>query len=403
MSKRDRAIVAGHICLDIIPEFDPLSNLDFKTIFQPGGLTKVGPVIFSTGGSVSNTGLILDRLGIPTKLAAKIGDDLFGQAIQQILARIGKGLEKGISINHNLTTSYTVIISPPRIDRLFLHCPGANDDFDSKDIPFEDLINLDLFHFGYPPMMRRIYQNDGEELQKIFQLAKETGITTSLDLCMPDLSTESGKVDWERILKRTLPYVDIFVPSLDETLFMVDRQLYEDYQGAFSPKKYLASKSDLLSKISSRLLEMGAKIVMLKLGDCGAYLRTSEISLINRIGRARPNAPEIWADRELWVPCFRVNVIGTTGSGDSTIAGFLSAFLYGYTPEKALTSAVAVGACNVEAADALSGVPAWDLVQKRIEAGWERLMVCENPVGWHWSKENEIWIGVNDSFSDRQI
>ncbi len=51
----------------------------------------------------------------------------------------------------------------------------------------------------------------------------------------------------------------------------------------------------------------------------------------------------------MWAPCFDVEVVGTTGSGDATIAGFLSALLRDASPEEAMTMAVAVGACNVEA------------------------------------------------------
>jgi sugar/nucleoside kinase (ribokinase family) len=400
---RDRAIVAGHICLDIIPEFDPHSILDFKSIFQPGGLAKVGPAIFSTGGAVSNTGFILNRLGIPTRLIAKAGDDMFGKVILQIAAGLGEGLEQGIIVDRGVSTSYTVIISPPKTDRFFLHCPGANDTFDSKDIPFDDLKDGDLFHFGYPPMMKRIYQNDGEELEKIFRQAKETGITTSLDLCMPDQSDESGQADWRRILTRTLPFVDIFVPSLDEILFMLNRSLFEEFSGAFKHKNFIIRKPGLLSELSQQLLEMGTKIVMLKLGDSGAYLRTAEISALSQMGRARPITPEVWAGRELWSPCFRVDVVGTTGSGDSTVSGFFAGLLYGYSPEKALTGAVAVGACNVEAIDALSGVPTWDFVQTRIASGWERLMIYENPTGWRWSNKHEIWIGANDALRDQKF
>ena len=72
------------------------------------------------------------------------------------------------------------------------------------------------------------------------------------------------------------------------------------------------------------------------------------------MGRARPTDVAAWANRELWAPCFQVDVVGTAGSGDATIAGFLSALLRDMTPEQAVNAAVAVGACNVEAADTLA-------------------------------------------------
>jgi sugar/nucleoside kinase (ribokinase family) len=65
-------------------------------------------------------------------------------------------------------------------------------------------------------------------------------------------------------------------------------------------------------------------------------------------------------------------LVGTTGAGDATIAGFLAAVLRNASPERALTIAAAVGACNVEAADALSGVRTWEETLARIDAGWQR-------------------------------
>lgn len=32
-------------------------------------------------------------------------------------------------------TSYSVVVAGPGIDRIFLHCPGANDTFDGSGIP----------------------------------------------------------------------------------------------------------------------------------------------------------------------------------------------------------------------------------------------------------------------------
>jgi D-glycero-alpha-D-manno-heptose-7-phosphate kinase len=396
MEQLRSAVVAGHLCLDIIPQFDPNVFFDFKTQFQPGSLTKVGPAIFSTGGAVSNTGLVLHKLGIPTTLVGKIGADYYGQAVQQILLQHGSQLTRGISTDASAATSYTVVVNPPGIDRLFLHCPGPNDTFSSQDIPLDRVAKADLFHFGYPPMMKRIYQDSGAELARIFHQTKETGVTTSLDMCMPDLAGDSGQVDWVAVLRATLPDVDIFLPSLDELLFMLDPTTYERFQATIGIRAMLLENPSLLTRLGDQLLEMGAKIILLKLGDCGAYLRTADASVLSNLGRAQPVDLQPWSNRELWAPCFRVKVVGTTGSGDSTIAGFLGALLRELPPEQALTSAVAVGACNVEAADALSGVPTWEEVQERIAAGWDRLLPYDELVGWKWSEDHNLWASPYD-------
>jgi sugar/nucleoside kinase (ribokinase family) len=148
---------------------------------------------------------------------------------------------------------------------------------------------------------------------------------------------------------------------------------------------------ELLHDISAEIMRMGAKIVLIKLGARGAYLCTAGIDAINQLGRAAPTARTAWADRELWAPCFDVEVVGTTGSGDATIAGFLSALLRDSTPEDAMTMAVAVGACNVEAPDALSGLRSWDDTAQRIAQGWPRLPLTLNAHGWVWDAQFDLW------------
>jgi hypothetical protein len=42
------AVVAGHICLDVIPNLGGIAQDKFETTFLPGRLVEVGPVTFST-------------------------------------------------------------------------------------------------------------------------------------------------------------------------------------------------------------------------------------------------------------------------------------------------------------------------------------------------------------------
>ena len=74
------AVVAGHICLDVIPDLTNIAKDRFTQALGPGRLTEIGPVTFGTGGPVSNTGLALIKLGIETRLMGKVGDDTFGQS-----------------------------------------------------------------------------------------------------------------------------------------------------------------------------------------------------------------------------------------------------------------------------------------------------------------------------------
>ncbi len=394
MSSGVDAIVAGHVCLDIHPDLSGVGRERFEEIFLPGRLVTVGPASCSTGGAVSNTGLALNRLGTATRLAGMVGDDLFGQAVLQIFTSHGADLTEAMVIAASASTSYTIIINYPGNDRIFLHYPGANDVFQAGDVPYPLLSQARLFHFGYPPIMREIFIAGGAQLVEIFRRAKQTGITTSLDMAFPDPSSEAGQADWRSILTSALPLVDIFIPSAEEILFLLRRGTYQSMCRAARGSDILPLITpELLSDLGRELIVMGAKIVGLKLGYRGLYLRTGDPIQLNRMGRAKPLDVGAWGNRELWAPCYQVAVAGTTGSGDATIAGFLSALLRGLSIEEALRMAVAVGACNVEAADALSGIRTWESTQCRIAAGWERRPLELNAPGWQFDPACGHWRG----------
>ena len=381
MAEKLSAIVAGHLCLDIIPQITGITPEAFRAAFMPGHLIDVGPVALSTGGPVSNTGLALHKLGVPTQLMGKIGDDLFGQAVTQLVSAYDPRLVGGMVVDPQASTSYTVVINPPGVDRIFLHCHGANDTFSADDVRYDLLDDVGLFHFGYPPLMKLMYADGGTQLSSLYRRAKATGVTTSLDMAFPGSS--SVDAPWRRILALTLPYVDIFLPSIEEILVMLRRETYERMcaeapEGDILP----AVTPELLSDISGELLAMGAKIVGLKLGYRGIYLRTAGEAILQATGTRPARGCRGLGRPGVVGALFQVDVVGTAGSGDATIAGFLSALLRDMTPEDAVNAAVAVGACNVEAADTLSGVRPWDETLRRMAAGWPRRSESVTAPGW---------------------
>jgi sugar/nucleoside kinase (ribokinase family) len=387
--KEFSAVVAGHICLDIIPDLGTLNARGFALAFQPGRLIEVGDATFCTGGPVSNTGLALHKLGISTRLIGKVGDDVFGQAVLEIIQSYMPDLSQTMVVDKNVSTSYSLIISPPGSDRTFLHNPGANHTFSAADVDYDLTAQTRLFHFGYPPIMRRMYSFDGIELSDMMRRVKQSGATTSLDMCFPDPTSEGGKADWRKILSAVLPFVDIFLPSIEELLWLLRRDTFQEFNesGNFLDKVTPA----LLSDLGQELLGMGVRMLVIKLGKRGMYLCCAEKTEIERIGPAAPADLDDWASKELWAPCFKVNVAGTTGSGDSTIAGFLAGLLRGLKPSQAVTMAVAVGACNVEAADALSGLRSWEEITERVSAGWQRLPLDIQDSAWRWDASAELW------------
>ncbi|MEC0267249.1 carbohydrate kinase family protein [Paenibacillus anseongense] len=387
-------VVAGHICLDVIPAMDEKGE-GMTALFVPGKLVNVGPALLSTGGAVSNTGLALHRLGIRTKLMSKIGDDLFGKAILDVLGSYGDELAGGMIVAEGEHSSYSLVISPPGVDRIFLHSTGANDTFVADDIRTNELQGARLFHFGYPPLMRNMYENGGEELARLLSRAKSQGLTISLDMAKPDPESPASRVDWRVILERALPHVDVFLPSFEEILFMLHPERYAELTRIHQTSDLLPyADGELLSMLSTELIQMGVAIVAIKLGEHGLYVRTtSDCERIVAMGVCAPSMDQIscWTDRELLAPCFKVKVAGTTGAGDCTIAGFLAGLLKGLNLEEVLHAAVGVGACNVERSDATSGIPIWEQLRERIAAGWEQGEVMLDLPGWNYKVEIGAW------------
>jgi sugar/nucleoside kinase (ribokinase family) len=388
------AVVAGHLCLDVLPEILASSPEEFRDSFGPGRIMFVGPVALSTGGAVSNTGIALHKLGIPVRLIAKVGADMFGGVVKQVLSSFDEKLADWLTVDSQVSTSYTVVINPPGIDRYLLNCPGTNDTFRSDDVCFDGLEGVRLFHFGYPSIMRQMYADDGAQTVELFRRARDTGATTSLDMAYPDLNSPAGRVNWPGILPNLLPYVDVFLPSIEEILAMLRRDTLLALRAQASDGDILPLITpQLLSDVSQQLLGLGVKVVVLKLGYRGLYVRTAGRAAIEAMGRAAPSDPAGWADQELWIACFKVNLVGAAGAGDSTIAGFLSGLLRDMSLVEATTAAVAVGACNVEAADTLSGVRSWDDTLNRVAAGWPRHDLRVAAPGWRFDAQAGLWRG----------
>ena len=364
-----KIIAAGHICLDITPVVpERHRGKRLEEILEPGKLLNVGPADVHTGGSVANTGLALKLMGEEVTLMGKVGDDAFGSIIRELLAKRGVG---GLLTDPAEVTSYSVVLALPGVDRIFLHNPGANDSFSDADIPDAALEEAVLFHFGYPPLMKRMYSDGGTELAAMFGRAKEKGLSTSLDLAAVDPASEAGKADWREILSRVLPNIDFFLPSFEELCFMLDRPKYERLKASGGEiTENLDLKRDA-KPLADLALEMGCRVAVVKCGAKGMYFRSADRPAMDRLGKRTELDADLWAGREGSQPCFTVEKVrSATGAGDVSIAAFLSAALHGYGPAECAAFAAAEGACSVTAYDALSGLLPLSELETRIKAGW---------------------------------
>ena len=360
-----KVIAAGHICLDITPVFPAGRSYGrISEALVPGRLIRTDAASVHTGGSVANTGLALKLLGNDVILLGKTGKDAFGALVRKILEEYGAG---GLIEDENSSTSYSAVLAVPGVDRIFLHNPGANDTFSAADIPEEALDGAALFHFGYPPLMRRMYAEDGAELKKAFRRAAEKGAATSLDLAAVDPQSDAGKADWEKILSGVLPYVDFFEPSFEELCFMLDRPVYEKLTAKGGDVTRQEGVAEMADGLARRCLEMGCGTALIKCGMSGMVYRTGSRERISRTGANLGLSAAGWADRAGAQSCFRAETVrSATGAGDVSIAAYLTALMNGETPSDCAKLAAAEGAASVSSYDALGGILPLEELKKRI-------------------------------------
>ncbi len=354
------AIIGGHICLDITPKFPEMAeNLPPSALLLPGTLVTVDGVDIHPGGVVSNTGLAMSFFGNNVRLMGKVGNDEFGTMLLDLI-----GQREGMIISDRASTSYSIVLALPEQDRIFLHDPGANHSFSSDDLDYNLISSARLFHFGYPPLMRRMYEDNGEELLRIFKKIDNLGVITSLDLAAVDDRSEAASANWEEILSRVLPYVDLFLPSYEELAWMLDRENLERLRSASpsgDPIEALSLERDL-PPLAEKAFALGAKVLLVKCGSKGLFGKTSadDAAFKNLCKKAEIkniNVFSSWQNREYIQDAIPPRIIrSATGAGDTCIAAFLTALLRNYEFQPALRIAAAAGSSCLESWDSLGGL-----------------------------------------------
>jgi len=355
------AVVAGYIGVDLTPGFPPARGaVPLTHILRPGKLVEVEGLNLALGGVVANTGLAMRKFGRRVALMGLVGNDLLGDFVAGQLQ--AQGISSGIRRTNKAGTAYGIVLAPPGTDRIFLEDPGCNRLFTSADINYDTVRQSRMFHFGYPTLMKSLFVNGGAELRKLLARVRKLGVTTSLDMTLPDSGSLAGQADWRIILAAVLPLVDVFVPSIEEILFMLEPKRYArilseadggDIMDAVSP--------DLVVRLGNRILAMGVKVLMIKIGHRGAYLRTGDVGKLNAATSLKLPA-ENWSGRSLWIPAFPADprrVRNACGAGDCAVAGFLTAMLEGTDLEKTGRYAMLAGRDNLYGIDSLGGLSDW--------------------------------------------
>ncbi len=290
-------LVSGNFVVDLIGK--PMERLP-----ERGRLEILDTLEAHVGGNGPNTSAALARLGVAVSVAGCVGDDLFGRFLTEKLSAEGVDLS-GLVVLPGVATGVTLVAVGSDGERSFMHHFGANAEFSPESLA--DVSNSGLRHYHLASFFV-LPQWDGGSARRALRRARESGLTTSLDVCWD----RSG--GWAGTLAPCLPEVDWLIPSREEA---------EMLSGRSTP-----------STMARELIRMGAREVVIKLGEEGSYYHGSQ--------------------GELHVPAFRVEAVDTTGAGDCFIAGFLLATLQGRPLPEALRFANACGAHAVMAVGALT-------------------------------------------------
>ncbi len=242
----------------------------------------------TVAGTAAGTSVDMAKLGLDVVAMGAVGSDELGNFLVTTMSKYG------IDVSHivrksGVQTSATMLPIRPNGERPALHVTGANGEFTIDDVDFDTLAAAKVMHMGGTSLLPKL---DGEPTKKILQFAKEKGLTTTFDLVAVD------RPDLLDLIAPCLPYIDYFMPGLEEAEMMTG----------------LKNRRDIISFF----LDRGVKTTVFKMGSRGSSIATRKNGAIE----------------EIRIPIYKTNLIDTTGCGDAYCAGFITGLLMGYDVEK---------------------------------------------------------------------
>lgn len=299
MDKKLDVLCIGLLSMDILvgPVNEKIFNCD---------ITRVDKFDISTGGDALTEATILSRFGFKVGVIGKIGAGFFGQMLLKEARESNINVEN-VVIDKEADTCTTIALFNKKGDRNFITCKGGNDILSLSDINISAIRKAKIVSlgsiFGLPML-------DSSSIKTIFKEARDNNAITAADVTQ-DLDGTGLEG-----IKEILEYIDIFLPSYEEAVSLTKEKEPE--------------------KAAERLMEKGAKTVVIKLGKEGCYIRTRNESYK--------------------LKAFDVKAVDTTGAGDNFVAGFLAGILNKWELEKCGMFANAVGAVSVQSAGAVTSV-----------------------------------------------
>ena len=292
-------LCAGIIVADMVCQ--PIASMP-----PSGALIKTDRIEFAIGGCSANMAVDMVKLGMRVGLSGRVGNDLFGREVRHLLSEQGVDTSR-LEVSDKVPTSSTFVLNVKGDDRRFIHCVGANAEYDGLNLSSDEIRLARSIFIGGFGLMESLTT---ERAIRLFQIAREANVITALNVVIPQ---HSNLGTW---LVPVLPWTDYFFCNDDEA----DR---------------ITGESDPIRQAES-LHELGAKTAIVTRGDKGAIL----------IG---PNA-------RLRAGVYNVTRVDGTGTGDAFASGFLDALLRGEEIAQCLKSGTAMGASCVRSMGATTGV-----------------------------------------------
>ncbi len=284
---------------------------------EKGQLVPVNSITIHNGGNAMTASINLRRMGVETKIIGKVGNDVFGGYLKNCLSDEGVDT-RGLKTDSAVQTSASVLLVDSTGERSFYHCTGSNAVFCLEDIDFDIINECDLVFVTGTFLLSEF---DGDETAEFLKKCKELGKTTFLDVCWD----ASGR--WGELLMKAMPYIDFFMPSIDEAVRIADKETPEDIADVF--------------------IGGGVENVVIKMGGKGSFLKTSQ----QTEGKMFPAIGD-------------VEVVDTTGAGDSFCSGFLAAYSRGKNLEECMEFGNATGALSVTKKGATTAIKSYDETMK---------------------------------------
>ncbi|WP_433296178.1 carbohydrate kinase family protein [Actinoplanes sp. CA-030573] len=259
------------------------------------------------GGSAAITAVGCAKLGLRTALLAAVGDDVFGGLVRAELDRAGVTLLTADP--HGAPTGITVVLSE-KDDRGMLTLLGTINALRPGDVTDELLSRARHLHVASMYLQPALAAG----LAGVMSRARRQGLTTSLDTNWDP----AGK--WESITE-VLAHTDVFLPNANELRAIAG-----------------VDDTDEAAKI---LMKTGGTVVMKDGAEGGRAWWPGDGSSETPGGDS--------GVASCAAPGLAVDVVDTTGAGDSFNAGFLAARLSGKDMPESLRWAAVAGSLSTRA------------------------------------------------------